>query len=612
MADIINLLPDNIANQIAAGEVIQRPASAVKELLENAVDAGATEIQLFIKDAGKELVQVIDNGSGMSETDARMCFERHATSKIQSIDDLFHIRTMGFRGEALASIAAVSQVELKTRMHTEEIGTFLEIDNSFVKRQEPCQTAVGTSIAMKNLFFNVPARRNFLKSNAAETRHIVDEFIRVALAFPHLQFSLNSNGQQMFHLEKGSLKQRVINILGQHYNSKLVTVKESTDYMNINGFVGKPETAKKTRGDQFFFVNNRFIKSGYLHHAVMNAFAEMIPSDNYPLYVLFIDLDPAHVDINVHPTKQEIKFDDEKILYAFVQSAIKHALAQFSVTPALDFELDPGIQQLDAVTQPFTEQKKALSANTSIYKTFTHANQAHIIDQSSNLRHWKDLYEGPPAPEKTPPHVLTETASVIDERWQEAATDHKVPVQVHQQFILSQIKSGFILVDQRAAHERILYERYQRALAEKPIATQQSLFPQTLELLPADAIVITEMLPDLQALGYDLEPFGQHTFVVRGTPADIQTGNEQASIEGLLEQFKHFSNELKLNRREQLVRSMARNNAIPPGKPLDTREMQNIIDELFACSTPNVSPGGRFTFISFKLNDLERMFERGA
>lgn len=612
MGDIINLLPDNIANQIAAGEVIQRPASAVKELLENAVDAGATEIQLFIKDAGKELVQVIDNGSGMSETDARMCFERHATSKIQSIDDLFHIRTMGFRGEALASIAAVSQVELKTRMHTEEIGTFLEIDNSFVKRQEPCQTAVGTSIAMKNLFFNVPARRNFLKSNAAETRHIVDEFIRVALAFPHLQFSLNSNGQQMFHLEKGSLKQRVINILGQHYNSKLVTVKESTDYMNINGFVGKPETAKKTRGDQFFFVNNRFIKSGYLHHAVMNAFAEMIPSDNYPLYVLFIDLDPAHVDINVHPTKQEIKFDDEKILYAFVQSAIKHALAQFSVTPALDFELDPGIQQLDAVTQPFTEQKKALSANTSIYKTFTHANQAHIIDQSSNLRHWKDLYEGPPAPEKTPPHVLTETASVIDERWQEAATDHKVPVQVHQQFILSQIKSGFILVDQRAAHERILYERYQRALAEKPIATQQSLFPQTLELLPADAIVITEMLPDLQALGYDLEPFGQHTFVVRGTPADIQTGNEQASIEGLLEQFKHFSNELKLNRREQLVRSMARNNAIPPGKPLDTREMQNIIDELFACSTPNVSPGGRFTFISFKLNDLERMFERGA
>jgi DNA mismatch repair protein MutL len=545
VADIINLLPDNLANQIAAGEVIQRPASAVKELLENAVDAGATEIQLFIKDAGKELVQVIDNGSGMSDTDARMCFERHATSKISSIDDLFHIRTMGFRGEALASIAAVSQVELKTRRNGDELGSFIEIDNSVIKRQEPCQAAFGTSIAMKNLFFNVPARRNFLKSNAAEMRHIVDEFIRVALAFPHLQFSLNSNGQQMFHLEKGSLKQRVVNILGQHYNAKLVTVKETTDYMNIHGFVGKPETAKKTRGDQFFFVNNRFIRSSYLNHAVMNAFSEMIPADSYPLYVLFIDLDPAHVDINVHPTKQEIKFDDERILYAFVQSAIKHALAQFSVTPALDFDLDPGIQQLDALTQPFTEQKKVQSANTSIYKTFTHANQAHVIDKSSNLQHWKELYGEPSRPDnelppqETPHTHSTSTASVIDERWQEAATDHKVPVQVHQQFILSQIKSGFILIDQRAAHERILYERYQKALSEKPMATQQSLFPQTLELLPADALIITEMLPDLQALGYDLEPFGQHTFVVRGTPADIQTGNEQASIEGLLEQFKH-------------------------------------------------------------------------
>ncbi len=614
MADIINLLPDNIANQIAAGEVIQRPASAVKELLENAVDAGATEVRLFVKDAGKELVQVIDNGSGMSETDARMCFERHATSKIETIEDLFHIRTMGFRGEALASIAAVAQVELKTRMHQEEIGTYIEIDNSVVKKQEPCQTAPGTSIAMKNLFFNVPARRNFLKSNAAEMRHIVDEFIRVALAFPHLQFSLNSNGQEMFHLERGSLKQRVVSILGQHYNAKLVTVKESTDYMNIHGFVGKPETAKKTRGDQFFFVNNRFIKSSYLNHAVMNAFSEMIPADSFPLYALFIDLDPAHVDINVHPTKQEIKFDDERILYAFVQSAIKHALAQFSVTPALDFELDPGIQQLDALTQPFTDQKKAQSSNTSIYKTFTHANQAHVIDRSSNLLHWKELYGAPADKDKdlSPELPPVSTASVIDERWQEAATDQKVPVQVHQQYILSQIKSGFILIDQRAAHERILYERYQKALSEKPIATQQSLFPQTLELLPADAVLITEMLPDLQALGYDLEPFGQSTFVVRGTPADIQSGNEQASIEGLLEQFKHFSQELKLNRREQLIRSMARNNAIPAGKALGTREMQNIIDELFACVTPNVSPGGRFTFISFKMNDLERMFERGA
>jgi DNA mismatch repair protein MutL len=631
VADIINLLPDNIANQIAAGEVIQRPASAVKELLENAVDAGATEIQLIIKDAGKELVQVIDNGGGMSETDARMCFERHATSKIQSIDDLFQITTMGFRGEALASIAAVSQVELKTRKRGADAGVYVEIDNSFVKKQEPCQTAEGTSIAMKNLFFNVPARRNFLKSNTAEMRHIVDEFIRVAMAFPQLQFSLTSNNQQMFHLDKGSLKQRIVAILGQHYNARLVSVKETTDYMNVYGFVGKPETAKKTRGDQFFFVNNRFIKSAYLHHAVMNAFADIIPADSFPLYVLFIDVNPEHVDINVHPTKQEIKFDDEKLMYAFVQSAVKHSLAQFSITATLDFDLDPSIQALDAVSKPFTAQQQSESAQSPLYKSFTQANQAHMIDKSShasNLKHWKDLYEtsssegytaGAPATEpeeETRPAVTYEsqphaTASVIDERWQDTSTDQKVPVQVHQQYILSQIKSGFILIDQQAAHERILYERYQRALQEAPMATQQSLFPQTLQLPPADAALVSEMLADLRTLGYDLEPFGNNTFIVRGTPADIQNGNDQATIENLLEQFKHFSHELKVNKREQLVRSMARNNAIPAGKVLAAREMQNIIDELFACSMPNVAPGGKFTFISFKLTDMARMFERG-
>jgi DNA mismatch repair protein MutL len=567
------------------------------------------------------LVQVIDNGKGMSETDARMSFERHATSKIQTIEDLFRIRTMGFRGEALASIAAVSQVELKTRLRGTDLGTYIEIDNSAVRKQEPCQTAEGTSIAMKNLFFNVPARRNFLKSNAAEMRHIVDEFIRVSMAFPNVQFTLNNNTQQLFQLEKGSLKQRIVSILGQHYNARLVSVKETTDYMDVYGFVGKPETAKKTRGDQFFFVNNRFIKSPYLHHAIMNAFAEMIPTDSYPLYVLFIDLDPEHIDINVHPTKQEIKFDDDKVMYAFVQSAVKHALAQFSITPTLDFELDPGIQQLDAISKPFTEQQQTQSTSGSLYKTFTQANQAHVIDNSSNLKHWKELYDIGKSDSFSSASTRTSsfstdgslsseanTSSLIDERWQDTTIDHKVPVQVHQRYILSQIKSGFILIDQQAAHERILYERYQRALQDSPVPVQQSLFPQTLPLLPADAALISEMLPDLQTLGYDLEPFGNNTFVVRGTPADIQTGNEQASIEGLLEQFKNFSNDLKVNRREQLVRSMARNNAIPAGKSLSTREMQNVIDELFACTMPTSSPGGKYTYISFKLSDLAKMF----
>jgi len=390
--DLIQLLPDNIVNQIAAGEVIQRPASAVKELMENAVDAGATEIKLIITDSGKSLIQVIDNGRGMSETDARMCFERHATSKIQTIDDLFHIRTMGFRGEALASIAAVSQVELKTRRTDDETGIFIEVENSMVKKQEPVASPVGSSIAMKNLFFNVPARRNFLKSNPAEMRHIVDEFTRVALAFPGIFFSLIANNQQIFHLEAGNLKQRILQLLGNNYNAKLVTVKEETDYMNIYGFVGKPDTAKKTRGDQYFFVNSRFIKSPYLNHAVMNAYQEMIASDSFPMYVLFIDLEPTQVDVNVHPTKQEIKFEDEKIVYAFVQAAVKHALAQFSVTPTLDFELDAGIQQLPSIQQPFTEEKKSAAASTSLYKGFTQKHQAHFIEKSE-LRNWRDFYE---------------------------------------------------------------------------------------------------------------------------------------------------------------------------------------------------------------------------
>ena len=392
MNDLIELLPDNIANQIAAGEVIQRPASAVKELMENAIDAGASQVKLIIQDAGKSLVQVIDNGRGMSVTDARMAFERHATSKIRNIEDLFRIKTMGFRGEALASIAAVAQVELKTKRAVDENGTSIEIENSFVTRQEPVAFPNGTSIAMKNLFFNVPARRNFLKSNAAEMRHIVDEFIRVALSFPDIRFVLNANGQEIFHLEKGTLKQRIVQILGAHYSSKLVSVQEDTDYLNITGFVGKPDIAKRTRGDQYFFVNNRFIRSAYLNHAVMTAFQQMIPGDSFPLYVLFIEIDPSRVDINVHPTKQEIKFEDEKIVYAFVQAAVKHSLAQFSITPSLDFDLDPAIQQLDAINKPFSEEIKTGVESTSLFKTFTRKNQAHFIEPSDNseLVHWRN------------------------------------------------------------------------------------------------------------------------------------------------------------------------------------------------------------------------------
>jgi DNA mismatch repair protein MutL len=632
LPDIIQLLPDNIANQIAAGEVIQRPASAVKELMENAVDAGATEVKLIINDAGKALIQVIDNGKGMSETDARMAFERHATSKISNIEDLFRIRTMGFRGEALASIAAVAQVELKTKRAEDETGTYIEIENSSVKKQEPVAMATGTSIAMKNVFFNVPARRNFLKSNAAETRHIVDEFIRVAMSFPAIFFSLISNGQEVFHLEKGTLKQRIVQVLGNNYNAKLVTVQQQTDYLNIYGFVGKPETAKKTRGDQYFFVNNRFIRSAYLNHAVMNAYQEIISADSFPAYVLFIDLDPAQIDINVHPTKQEIKFEDEKIVYAFIQAAVKHALAQFSVTPTLEFDLDINIQQLDAVSKPFTEDKQAAAASSDLFKNFTQKHQAHFIPATSKseLKHWKDFYEPAtnPSEGKQQPagfeslldkiNAEGTTASPVLNTYQAPAgiqhlqllTDSPL-IQLHNSYIVASTNRGFILVQQQLAHERVLYERFAEALKEKAMVTQRSLFPATLQFATQDAVLLNDLLEELLLLGYHIEPFGKDSFVVQGTPADLDQGNEKTAIESLLEQYKHFSSDLKFSKREKLTRAMAYQQSIKPGKALAEKEMQGLINDLFACAQPNITSNGNPTYIEFKKDYLEKLFGRG-
>ena len=621
MADIINLLPENIANQIAAGEVIQRPASAVKELLENAVDAGATEIKLFVNDAGKALVQVIDNGKGMSETDARMSFERHATSKIKNIDDLFHIKTMGFRGEALASITGVAQVELKTRKSGESVGTYIEIENSQVKTQEPVATNEGTNISMKNLFFNVPARRNFLKSNASELRHIVDEFIRVAMAFPDLFFSLSSNGQEVFHLEKGSLKQRIIQILGNNYSAKLVSVKEETDYLNIYCFVAKPETAKKTRGDQYFFVNNRFIKSAYLNHAVMNAFSDMIAKDSFPMYALYIDIDPSRLDINVHPTKQEIKFEDEKIIYAFVQSAVKHALAQYSVTPALDFELDASIQNTDAVSKPFTPEKQFSATGTSLYKTFTQKNQAHFIDSKSDLGTWDDnlLKQNQFVTSKTnfPAETKFDNENVFSSSFKNITPplsnkkpDSEEYIQVHKSFILAQNGSGFVVIHQQNAHERVLYERFTEAMKGKPIAIQRSLFPEAIELAPADAVLLNELLPDLHILGYQVEPFGNNSFVIQGSPADVPEGNEKNSLEKILEQYKHFNMDMSFSKREKLLRSMAWQQSVKAGTYLSEKEMKTLIEDLFNCNINNTTPNGKPVFLEFKKEELDKMFGR--
>lgn len=618
MPDIIQLLPDNIANQIAAGEVIQRPASAVKELLENAVDASATDIKLIVTDAGKNMVQVVDNGKGMSETDARMAFERHATSKISNIEDLFRIKTMGFRGEALASIAAVAQVELKTRRAEEELGTCIEIENSIVKKQEPCAASSGTNICMKNLFFNVPARRNFLKSNPAETRHIIDEFIRVAMAFPHIFFSLTSNGQQVFHLDAGSLKQRILQLLGTSYTSKLVSVKENTDYMNVSGFVGKPDTAKKTRGDQYFFVNNRFIKSAYLNHAVMGAFNDMIAKDGFPMYVLFIDLDPSQLDINVHPTKQEIKFEDEKIVYAFVQAAVKHALAQFSIAPSLDFSLNADIQQMEAISKPADEERLEAIASSNLFKTFTQKNQAHKIEGTNRneLKHWKDFYEPSEKEVSVDNWRLTDQQPNGQPGTFEHVGQNNSPLilndapltQIHQTYIVASTDKGFLLIHQQLAHERVLYERYSEAANGKQMPAQRSLFPSAIELSSSDSALMEELLPDLKVLGYLIEPFGNNSFVVQGTPADILQGNEKMVIELLLEQYKHFNSDIKFTKREKLVRCVARQQAIKSGKVLGHKEMAVLAEELFRCQVPNVTPNGAPTYLEFKGENLDKMF----
>ena len=623
MSDTIHLLPDHIANQIAAGEVIQRPASAVKELMENAVDAGATQIKLIVNDAGKALIQVIDNGKGMSVTDAQNAFARHATSKISTIEDLFQIRTMGFRGEALASIAAVAQVSLKTKRSEDELGTLVEIENSKVTECTSITHDTGTSISMKNLFFNVPARRNFLKSNAAELKHIIEEYTRVALSFPEIFFSLTSNGQDVYHWEGGSFKQRAIQVLGNNYQTKLVTVGEQTDYLTVSGFVGKPETARKTRSDQYFFVNRRFIKSAYLHHAVANAFEGLLPKDSYPSYILYIDVDPSQIDINVHPTKQEIKFEDDKIIYAFVQAAVKHALAQFSIAPSLDFSLDANIQQLDAIQKPFTTDKIQSATSNSLYAGFTQKNQAHFIPKSSsaNDTDWKSFFTNIPstsnetseisdtAPSTESYIVKPSSMGLYKEAESLSVLEDALLLQLHNTYIIAPTQSGCIILHQQLAHERVLYEKYQKA-SSHPHATQKSLFPVVLELSPSDTILLDEMLEDLSIIGYEIESFGNNSFIIQGIPADVLSGNEKNAIELLLEQFKHFTGEVKYSKREKLIRCMSRQMAIKAGQSLSQKEMHAIIQSLSECDIPNVTASGAPTYIEFKESYLDGLFSR--
>ncbi|HLU16525.1 MAG TPA: DNA mismatch repair endonuclease MutL [Edaphocola sp.] len=617
MSDIVKLLPDHLANQIAAGEVIQRPASAVKELIENAVDAGATSIQLVLKDAGKELIQVIDNGKGMSATDARMSFERHATSKITKIEDLFQIRTKGFRGEALASIAAVAQVTLKTKQKEETLGTLIEIESSNVIKQEPIAHQEGTSIAVRNLFYNVPARRHFLKSNTTELKHILDEFIRIALAHPDIAFKFSHNGVEQYNLPVGNLKQRILALLGSNMDKHLIPVDEDTEVLQIKGYIGKPQAATRTRGNQFFFINNRFIKSSYLNHAVSTAFEGLIAKETYPIYILFLEIDPARVDVNVHPTKQEVKFDDERIVYAYLQSAIKFALNKFNVAPSIDFTLDPDIQHLEALRVPLSTQKQEELSKGYLYQKFTQSGQAHFIDRSDERQQWKQQMNTffPELPqqglERLPemprydeqPAQLKLMADAAEDSW-DKGSEHQAFIQWNG-FIVTTLKSGVLLIHLKRALERIIYERLSERLALNKPVTQQLLFPIEVSFNPADALLLSEVLSDLFALGFDIKPGAElHSFQVLGVPSDIPGGQEQQILEAVIDQLKHESGMLDETGRKAILRTMAKRMAVPQTMPKE--QLQSLVGELFACTQAQYTPDGQLVF---RVLDKDALFD---
>lgn len=607
MEDVIHLLPDSIANQIAAGEVVQRPSSVVKELLENSIDAGAKKITLVVKDAGKTLIQVIDDGMGMSVTDARMSFERHATSKIQSAEDLFKIKTMGFRGEALASIAAVAQVEMKTKREADDLGLLLMVEASEVKTQEPCAAKQGTSIGVKNLFYNIPARRNFLKSNPVELKHITDEFQRIGLANPDISMEMINNDLEMYALDGGKLSKRIVQLFGKNYQQQLVPCQEETPHVRITGYLGKPEFSKKTRGEQFFFVNNRFIRNNYLNHAVTNAYEGLLREDYFPFYVLFIEMDPQHVDINVHPTKTEVKFDDDRMLYGVIKSAVRQALGAHNVTPSLDFSTDVNFEQFTR-TGISTERDSARDRDYSQFKSLT--------SDREKAKNWESLYEFARKEEfiseedfqkeiKGTSHEeeLVTLSSKLNEEEDHGKTGGTT-LRLHRKYLLRQVKSGMVVIDQRAAYERILFERYQQSIQNKTRSSQSCLFPQQFSLNPSDYTLVMEIKSEIQKLGFEFEELGQHMLVIQGIPAELGSCNEKEVFEELLEQFKSNKKELGLSHQENLCRALAKRTSTIKSKNLDKEEAEQLIDQLFACSQPNYTPGGSPTF---KLISLEKI-----
>lgn len=615
MSGIIQLLPDHVANQIAAGEVVQRPASVVKELIENAVDAKATEIKLIVKDAGKTLIQVVDNGLGMNVTDARLCFERHATSKIRNAEDLFALHTKGFRGEALASIAAVAHVELKTKQDQEELGIHIIIEGSKVITQDVSVLPKGTSFLVKNLFFNIPARRNFLKSDNIELKHIIDEFERVALAHPTISFTMISNGSEVFNLPSSNYRQRIVNIFGGKTNEKLVPVTEETEILKITGFVGKPEFAKKNRSEQFFLVNNRFIRSPFLHHAIMNAYDGLLRDNNQPSYFLFLEVPPHTIDINIHPTKTEVKFDDEQALYAILRATVKHSLGMFNVAPILDFERDANLDvpydykdktldtptiQVDRSFNPFeTENETKKYSGSSV--SYTKNKQAQP--------HWESLYTNLKQDASEVSVDAFETDLVASTLFDDKSTESQTLLyQFNRKYIINSIKSGLLVIHQSRAHQRILYEQFLTNITIHQASSQQLLFPLEIQFSRDDMLYLKEIQPNLEGIGFAFEKMGLDVLIISGLPAQISESNVTEILHDLIYNLQENVPEDSFSLSDSISKFMAKSVAIKSGKYLNTIELENIVNGLFACKDPNVSPFQKPIFITLTTEDLDKRF----
>lgn len=618
MTDIIQLLPDHVANQIAAGEVVQRPASVVKELLENAIDADATEIKLVIKNAGKTLVQVIDNGKGMSVTDARLSFERHATSKIREAEDLFKLNTKGFRGEALASIAAIAHVELKTKRIEDELGTAIEIEGSIVKSQNVSVTPSGSSVAVKNLFFNIPARRNFLKSDTVELRHITDEFHRVALAHPNIAFALYHNGSELFNLPQENYRQRIVHVFGPKTNEKLVPVEEETEVLKISGFVGKPEFSKKTKSEQFFFVNNRFIKSPYLNHAINAAFDGLLKDGYHPSYFLNLTVDPQTIDINIHPTKTEIKFDDEHTLYAILRSAVKHSLGQFNIAPVLDFD------HQDQFTTPYSYKDKsatrpAVEVDRSFNPFSEDEEKGKRFGQNTNFKQvptasWESLYVGLESKGNNTKEEFGEVTFESDSKTESIFSSDttietsQTTFQLQQKYIVSTIKSGMLVIDQNRAHQRILYETFLKHITIKEATSQQLLFPLKLHFTPNELEIIRQLQTDLEHTGFVFSIIDKKELVITGVPVGVAESEVSIILDQLISDIENDVPDANFSAADLLAKSMAKSLAIKNGQSLNSIEQEHMVNSLFACKEPNVSPTNRATFITLGVSDIEKKF----